>query len=296
MSNKQKRLNIFRYGSKAMAKYVDGNSSLYYCPICGLGYPELSAVSGVDLTLEDVPPKSIGGKPLLLTCRSCNSSAGSAIDIAVANKRKFEDFQKIVCGEKKGTLPFVKLSLEDFHVSTSICTENSFDIMPLENANAPSVIEKYKRHLMNLSGRNGNDFKFELSVSHKYDSRLFKLSHLKSAFLMVFALLGYRYAFDPRLDAVRQQIREPQNDILGTRFWIEGNESMPLNKVMFLSSPLPIFLVSFNGFCIVLPSLKSEGDIYSSLSSYWERGQRITLQAKILDSWPAKLQMKLDYS
>lgn len=296
MSNKQKRLSIFRYGSKAIAKYLNGDSSLYYCPICGLGYPELSAISGDNLTLEDVPPKSIGGKPLLLTCRSCNSSAGCTIDAAVANKRKFEDFQKIVCGEKKGKIPFVKLSLEDLHIATSICTENSFDIMPLENANAPNVIERYKRYLMNLSGNNGNDLKFQLSISHKYDSRLFKLSHLKSAFLIIFAFLGYRYAFDPRLDGVRQQIQEPENDILGTRFWIEGNESMPLNMVMFLSSPLPIFLVSFNGFCIVLPSLESKGDIYGSLSSYWERGQKITLQAKMLASWPAKLQMKLDCS
>ena len=289
-------MNIFRYGSKAIAKYLNDDSSLYYCPICGLGYPELSAISGDDLTLEDIPPKSIGGKPLLLTCRYCNSSAGHTIDAAVANKRKFEDFQNIVCGKEKGTIPFVKLSLGDLHVTTSICTENSFDIRPLENANAPGIIQKYAAQLKNLSDNCSNEFEFKLSISHKYDNRLFKLSYLKSAFLIIVAWLGYRYAFDPRLDVVRQQIQEPESDILGTRFWIEGNESMPLNMIMLLSSPLPIFLVSFNGFCIVLPSLESKGDIYSSLSTYWERGQRINLQAKMLDSWPAKLQMKLDYS
>lgn len=65
---------------------------------------------------------------------------------------------------------------------------------------------------------------------------------------------------------------------------------------MLLSSPLPMFLVSFNSFCIILPSLEFKGDFYGSLSRYWERAQRITLQANIWDSWPAKLQMKLDYS
>lgn len=296
ISNKWKRLSIFRYGSKAIAKYLNGNSFLYYCPICGFGYPELSAITGDDLTLEDVPPKSIGGKPLLLTCRSCNSSAGYSIDAAVASKRKFEDFQKIVCGEKKGTIPFVKLSLENLHLATSICTENSFDIMPLENANSPSVIEGYKQYLMNLSVSDSNDLKFQLSVSHKYDSRLFKLSHLKSAFLIVFALLGYRYAFDPRLNVVRQQIQEPDNDILGTRFWIEGNEGTPLKKVMFLRNPLPAFLVSFDRFAIVLPSLESSADIYNTLPSYWKKGQRVNIEAQVLlDTWPDRLQMKLDY-
>jgi len=94
MSKKERRLKIFRYGSKAIAKYTNGDSSLYYCPICGDGYPELSAISGEELTLEDVPPKSIGGKPILLTCRRCNSSAGHTMDVCTANKRKFEELDK----------------------------------------------------------------------------------------------------------------------------------------------------------------------------------------------------------
>ena len=292
MSNKERRLSIFRYGSKAIAKYLNDDSSLYYCPICSLGYPESSAITGDDLTLEHIPPESIGGKPILLTCRNCNSLAGHTIDVSIASKKKFEEFENIVFGQEKGIIPFVTLSLGELNVATSIHKEDSFDIRPIEKANSPSIIDRYKKHLMNHS----NDLQFKVSISHKYDSRLFKLSHLKSAFLIVFSWLGYRYAFDSRLDVVRQQIQEPKNDILGTRFWIEGNEGIPSNKIMFLNSPLPIFLVSFNGFCIVLPSLESTGDIYSFLSSYWEKGQRITLQAKILDSWPDKLQMKLDYS
>lgn len=292
MSNKERRLSIFRYGSKAIAKYLNDDSSLYYCPICSLGYPESSAITGDDLTLEHIPPESIGGKPILLTCRNCNSLAGHTIDVSIASKKKFEEFENIVFGQEKGIIPFVTLSLGELNVATSIHKEDSFDIRPIEKANSPSIIDRYKKHLMNHS----NDLQFKVSISHKYDSRLFKLSHLKSAFLIVFSWLGYRYAFDSRLDVVRQQIQEPKNDILGTRFWIEGNWGIPSNKIMFLNSPLPIFLVSFNGFCIVLPSLESTGDIYSFLSSYWEKGQRITLQAKILDSWPDKLQMKLDYS
>lgn len=296
MSNQERRLSIFRYGSKAIAKYMNGDSSLYYCPICGLGYPESSAIKGDDLTLEHVPPESFGGKPILLTCRNCNSLSGYTLDVSVSSKKKFEYFGRIVHGQEKGTIPFAMLSLGDIQIAVSIQRENSFDIRPLEMANAPTILEKYQRHLMNSSGNKGKDLKFNLSTSYKYNNRSFKLSYLKSAFLMVFAWLGYRYAFDPRLNVVRQQVQEPESNILGTKFWIEGNGGMPLNKIMLLTCPLPVFLVSFSDYCIVLPSLKSEGDIYSYLSSYWKKGQRITLQAKILDSWPNKLQMKLDYS
>ena len=104
ISGKEKRLNIFRYGSKAIAKYRNGDSSIYYCPICQLGYYEVSAITGEELTLEDVPPKSIGGKPILLTCRKCNSSAGDKIDAAIANINKLADFEKIVRGQKKGMI------------------------------------------------------------------------------------------------------------------------------------------------------------------------------------------------
>ena len=295
ISNKEKRLNIFRYGSKAIAKYRNGNSSIYYCPICQLGYYEASAITG-ELTLEDVPPKSIGGKPILLTCRKCNSSAGHIIDAAIANRNKLVDFEKIVRGQKKGTIPSVTLSFGELQITTSIHAQSTFDIRPVEKANAPNTIENYKNHLMNISNSGGNGFEFKLTKTLKYDNRLAKLGYLKSAFLIVFAWLGYRYAFDPRLDIVRHQIQEPENDILGTKFWIETKENIPSNKIMFLKNPLPMFLVSFQGFCVILPSLEFKGDTYSSLSNYWEKGERINVQAKILDSWPDKLQMKLDYA
>lgn len=297
MTNKERRLKIFRYGSTAIAKHTNGDSSLYYCPICGVGYPESSAIAGTDLTLEDVPPKSVGGKPILLTCRRCNSSAGHKIDVCAASKRKFEEFGRVVCGQENGTIPFVTLTMGDFSIATSICTQRSFDVMPLPNANPPATIEKYKAYLGNLTANNVNGFEFKLSMTQKYDHSGYKLSQLKSAFLLMFAWLGYRYAFDPRLEVVRRQIQEPEHDILSTRFWIEGNETMPLNKVMFLHNPLPMFLVSFEGFSIILPSLNSTNDIYATLPSFWEKGQLITLKAQVsLNGWPDRLQMELDYS
>ena len=149
MSNKERRLSIFRYGSKAIAKYRNGDSSLYYCPICSLGYPVSSAITGDYLTIEHIPPESAGGKPILLTCRNCNSLAGHTIDVSIAAKKKFEEFENIVFGQDKGTIPFATLSLGDLQVATSIHKEDSLDIRPLEKANSPIIIEKYKNQNQN---------------------------------------------------------------------------------------------------------------------------------------------------
>lgn len=296
ISNKEKRLLIFQYGAKAAAKYRNGDCSLYFCPICELGYDEGSAISG-ELTLEDVPPKSIGGKPILLTCRPCNSCTGYTIDSAMTNRNELLDFAKIVRGQIKGTVPSIKLSLGELQITTCISTQNTFDIKPVIKANAPNTIENYKKYVRDIPNRASNDFQFELSKSVKYNEHFAKLSYLKSAFLLMFAWLGYRYAFDPRLNIVRNQILNPKNDIIGTKFWIEHTkDNIPSNKIMFSKDPLPMFLISFNGFCIILPTLEFKDDTYRSLSNHWGKGSKVNIQAQIVTSWPDQLQMKLDYA
>lgn len=294
ISKKEKRLIIFQYGAKAAAKYRNGDSSLYFCPICSNGYTEKFAVNG-ELTLEDVPPKSIGGKPILLTCRACNSGSGDTIDSALANRNKLQDFARIVTGQKTGKVPSVKLTFGDNQVTTFINRKStSCDIKPVKKANAPNIIESFKKHMLDISRSGADGYEFKLSKTVKYNDRFAKLGYLKSSFLLLFAWLGYRYAFDPCLNIVREQILNPEIDIIGTKFWVEIGKNTPSNKIMFTAEPLPMLLVSFKNFCIILPDLEYEDDIYSSLSDYWEKGEKINIQAKILDNWPNQLQMNLD--
>jgi hypothetical protein len=47
----------------------------YACPVC-LRPADINA-----LTAEDVPPRRVGGRPLVLTCADCNSHGGYALDV-----------------------------------------------------------------------------------------------------------------------------------------------------------------------------------------------------------------------
>jgi hypothetical protein len=59
----------------------------YACPICLRISP-----SDATLTVEDVPPKSVGGRPLILTCKSCNDAAGATLDWHWSNFSDAEGF------------------------------------------------------------------------------------------------------------------------------------------------------------------------------------------------------------
>ena len=52
------------------------------CPICLERFTEAEALDGRTVTLEHVPPKALGGKPMCLTCTSCNVGAGHGVDQA----------------------------------------------------------------------------------------------------------------------------------------------------------------------------------------------------------------------
>ena len=68
---RKKKLDFFDVGSRALSAMSDYRS-LYACPICQRLF-DVSAIDSGELTLEDSPPRSMGGKPIALTCKGCNS-------------------------------------------------------------------------------------------------------------------------------------------------------------------------------------------------------------------------------
>jgi hypothetical protein len=61
----------FDLGARALAAAQPGLPAGYGCPLCRRLF---STPEG--LTVEHVPPKSVGGRPLVLTCEGCNSKDG----------------------------------------------------------------------------------------------------------------------------------------------------------------------------------------------------------------------------
>ncbi len=296
MSNKAKRISIFHSCAPATSKLLGVKDALYLCPICGKGYSEESAVSG-ELTLEDVPPLSTGGKGLLLTCKECNSSAGHRIDYHIKNQMDLKKLVSIMLGQSDGekTSGDILINGERFPVTvqrTAKCTE----IRLVGKANDPNKVNRLKDYMAVISASGKwDDLEFNINKTVKLDNRLLKIAFLKSGFLLITALLGYTYAFNKRLVVVREQILNPANDLLGANFWVEPGKDQPFPKcrILLVSKPLPLFLVTYDSGAVILPNPSSPIDLYEIISQQWDKGKSVDFAGEIY-KWPEKAVMTLD--
>jgi hypothetical protein len=296
MPKKKKRLSLFRYGARAASKYRNGDDTLYFCPICSRGFPEEAAATGI-LSLEHVPIDRVGGKELLLTCTDCNSGSGHTIDAATAALREIQDFSRIATGRLNGLSNSTTLEMGEQRLVTTLTRrEGTTEIKIVGKANDPRRVSQLDNHMKSIAnGGKWNGYEFKLSKTVKFPQRLAKIGNLKSAFLLVFVWLGYRYAFDNRLIIVREQILNPKKEILRKGFWVTLDQGdAPQHVIAHVSNPLSFLVVNFEWFEIILPWLDSPPDLYERLSNIWHQGEHIRINPDFIVPWPDKLQLQLD--
>jgi len=293
MSDKDKRI-MFHIGAAAAAKYRGGDSSLYFCPICGRGFG-IGATETGDLTIEHVPPRATGGKPLLLTCAECNSQAGHKIDFHAANESEINRFTSFFSSQDD-TLKHCTLQMEEENIVVELSKkEKLISIKVIGNCNNPITLEKLNHHFVELQ-RSGtwDGHTFSITKAFKLDLRILHLSYLRTAFLLLTAWLGYRFAFDHRMEVIRKQILNPDQNIMSGEFCFKRSgscEHMPRNVIMNVSLPFSHFLVSFDNFFVVFPHPSSSTNIYDQIKMISNMHTQITGR---IFSWPSSMTMLLD--
>ena len=171
---------MFRRAAEAIAKYIDiGNR--YLCPLCMYGY-SMDALETGELTIEHVPPKSLGGRELLLTCRTCNSSSGHTLDIALYQREEQRRFSETVRGVESTYRGPAKWTVDNTTLNVEVYRDGKFvTIAGIPNRNNPAVTEKMAR-IRNLSGR--------LTSSVRFHRRRANIGDLRMAYLSRFYALG----------------------------------------------------------------------------------------------------------
>jgi len=96
VANHCKKREWFDLGAESFARVRPDlyDRPIYPCPIC-LATFTIEALAQKQLSAEHVPPESLGGQELLLTCRNCNNSSGTKLD---AHARIKEDVQLALAG------------------------------------------------------------------------------------------------------------------------------------------------------------------------------------------------------
>ncbi len=160
-----------------------------------------------------------------------------------------------------------------------------------EKHNDPGAVRKYREQLGEADKQGTWDrMPFSLGPARGYHPQLARLSELRAGYLVAFAKLGYRYAFHPCLDAVREQLRTPDAEI------IKGFSASPTgDKVIVIAErPIEALWVMTPQAAVMLPSPAKMVDPYKAMAAVCESGSKIKLHALAM-LWPSRVEMVLDF-
>ena len=307
-----KKLRWFDKGAEAFQRtfpdalaFLGGNPPPHYvCPECaepdesGRTYrirllPRLALASG-DLTAEHVPPKSFGGRPLVLTCKSCNDFAGHQLD---AHARKRENPGDALLGATRKPSR-VAVTMGEHTVAASLEVDQGMldlTIPPLrKNANDPRALPPFWEALRHSAA--GQPTLHLAFSGDLHEPRRARVSWLRHAYLALFAVAGYRYIFQPGLGIVRRQIKEPDVEHIPL-FLAALPEHRPWTEKCIIHVHEPEWLrcwaVQFGSYLVFLPR-PGDGEFYSRIAQQARLSGHGTDFSGDLVDWPTEPLFGLD--
>lgn len=279
MASEKTRREWFDLGARSFALACPGkfDQPVYACPIC-LDTFTVDAMADRTLTSEHVPPASVGGVELLLTCKSCNNSAGTKVD---AHAKKKEDVELAMAGVANRPHR-VRAMIGDLKLQAELHTSNGqYQLRIPAHLNKPGTGEVLKK--VATAGT-------RLTLQNEPYSELgAKISWLRSGYLALFAIAGYSFALDPAIQIVRQQILECDERKMIT-FTSEAQQDFPLSVRRILRVLEPDWhrgwVVQFGRYLVQFPS---PGDLtfYERIARYGSTGlpELATYQN---EGWPTR--------
>lgn len=309
--NKEKIFEIYSRNlawvkSHPKIQFVPDFTEGYLCPLCFNLFRRDSLTNNAQnqLTIEHNPPRSLGGKPNILTCKDCNSKAGHEIDnhlLAILDDQDFFEF-------KPNTSKQVGIKDDDKIVNGvfSIDDDGSIGINILTRQSNPINTDHFFSNLRNLSsaGSIGATFnalnselsgKLDLKMRFKFNNktRLAEVSMLKIAYLKAFEILGNGFLINPHLKKVRDQILNPSQEIIPESFAIDLKTPEEVLGIGIITEPKEFrcFIVVFQlqtktskkTFSIVLPGLSAPGiNIYENLQKL--KGENVFFKIEVLNA------------
>jgi hypothetical protein len=286
---------MFLRGAEAWQRVSRDARQLYVCPLCIRGF-DVNALAARVLSLEHVPPRSIGGKPLALTCRDCNSTAGHRIDAAGSAYEHLASLTEAMfrSGENvRGTATLHLNELPPINVEYD-ASVGDLKLNVMRDRNNPTVFERHFATVERaIQDGTSGDFKFRFTPNTRVHARRALVSHLRAAYLVLFAGLGYRYALSTRLALVREQLSKVDEPIL-EHAWIRTDEKVtraPL--ILGLTEPTKAFAVVLPRVTVLMPTISGPEDPWALFGETSSEG-RITLTGRPL-GWPKALEMQYDF-
>lgn len=183
----QQGCDAFKWAFPEIAARIPAQS-FYVCPICLRAFGEDALTAGL-LTREHVPPQSLGGRRLVLTCEPCNSGAGHAADV---HARLEADAIGFVRGDVREIKAHLRTESGRMPVRIS-AGGGGVLVKGVKRASSDETRRAVESDFFAGSqGDNWKDFKCNVELSG-FSKRAAEASWLRSAYLIYFAALGPRW-------------------------------------------------------------------------------------------------------
>ena len=232
------------------------------CPICLAAFSRDAVKSGDSVSIEHVPPKSVGGVERCLTCSSCNDSAGRTIDQdAAMRNRAIMDAEsgrglklEIDAFGTKRTTYLSPVGIRKSNLNPTLARSSLVDKLftePQSHSQETVMLAEFTK---------GIDFDLGkgITISSKDPSKKYmEVSWLKSAYLLVFCLLGkygYRYAESESITPIREQIMNPDEKIVTRAIRKRFPATLP-KEILFINKRQTPYCwtVKIGDACVLLP-------------------------------------------
>jgi len=256
----------------------------YVCPVCNKIFDkEAFSTDYIDhLTLEHVPPGALGGNVKILTCRICNNEQGSKLEKDLVESLKSSDFYSRIPGTSR---PARFLVDGKWNTGGKIINMESGGFQLLTSKKSSN--HKHYDKLFNGVGMNVK--KFDVTIYNQYKKRRPGISLLRIAYLWLYSEFGYASLINPNMHTVRNQILEPEKDILNHVGSLSYDFTDEFEGVNILRKPkeLRSFAVAFKTktehkerrHLVLLPGPSDPGlQIYDTLKEMSRQQKKIDIQ------------------
>ncbi len=230
----------------------------YVCPQCLRAFPE-AALEGW-LTQEHVPPDSVGGRKIVLTCQPCNHTAGHEIDSHMRREADILDFFG-----KRLTEVSATLRTQTGKLPVRLSADNGGYLMfGVPEAARPSESEAVMGDFNRASIEDGwKDFRINVQFRSFSPARA-EASWLRTAYLGFFAALGYRFLIRREMQIVRQRIADPNTAAFTFRIIQPHPAPEPVLTVIKAPDAFRSFAMIYGQQVVFLP-LYGDMDLYARL-------------------------------
>lgn len=196
----------------------------YICPLCLKNWILVEAVNGVsmnvDFSPDHYPPKSVAERLVfsVLTCKDCNSTAGTIYDHSLKSFMQASAFKKRIPNATVSVISQISKVQGRYPGRLNVDANGELEISlkPFEKLHAPFLDQFIERSKAKL------DWQIELTIK-TVDEKLLGKALLKAAYLLCFEAWGYEFVFSDNGNRIRQVLNGKLEYPVNLSQWIDDH-------------------------------------------------------------------------